>query len=303
MRADVSGLLKNNYMIIVKLVGGLGNQLFQYAAGLAIARTHNQTLKLDITGYVHTDNHTSDTLRTYDLDVFNITAPIATQTEIDAVKNPFGIFSKICRVSRKKLLRQYYMDYHPKLFISSKRDLYLDGFFQSEKNFIDIRDTIITECTLKTIHQDSAMTALMNTVANTNSVSLHIRRGDVANNPTTNKYHGLCPLSYYANALQHMSQSVTSPHVYIFSDDIAWVKENLQIPFPHTYVSGNNLIPAQEMYLMSKCKHNIIANSTFSWWGAWLNQNPDKIVIAPKKWTNKIPDPHPNIIPETWIRM
>lgn len=290
-------------MIIIKLTGGLGNQMFQYALGLVCIENNLGQVKLDISGYEHVAKHTPDTLRQFDLGAFQISIPVATKSEIVHIKYPLGIISKGYRFIVKKVFRKYFMDYHPEIFTDINGNKYFDGFFQSEKYFSKMAPKVRKEFTLQKsfIDEDTLkFTALIN---QSDSISLHIRRGDVANNPTTNKYHGLCPISYYKTAMKFMSEKAPHHHFFIFSDDIAWVKENLQIPFPHTYVSGNGLMSQQELHLMSKCKHNIIANSTFSWWGAWLNQNPDKIVIAPKKWTNKIPDPHPNIIPETWIRM
>ncbi len=290
-------------MIIIKLTGGLGNQMFQYAIGLVCAETNPGRVKLDISGYEHKAKHTPDTLRQFDLGAFKISIPIATKEEVVSVKYPFGIISKGYRFIIKKVFRKHYTDYHPEIFKNLSENTYIDGFFQSEKNFLSVVPKIIKEFTLKEQFIDQKTSQFTLSMNQTNSISVHIRRGDVANNPKTNKYHGLCPISYYEQAIEFVLQRVADPHFYIFSDDIEWVRSNLKIPLAHTFVSGNGLISQQEMYLMGKCKHNIIANSSFSWWGAWLNQNPDKIVIAPKKWINKVPNPHPNIVPETWIRM
>ena len=120
---------------------------------------------------------------------------------------------------------------------------------------------------------------------------------------TTNKFHGVCSLEYYANAIKNVSEKVVNPVFYVFSDDIAWVKENLKIDFPTKYVSDGILKDYEELMLMSYCKHNIIANSSFSWWGAWLNKNPEKVVVAPKQWFADESVDTSEIIPETWIRL
>jgi len=287
--------------MIIKLTGGLGNQLFQYATAYAISTDAKLPLALDTNWYTNT--HT-DTSRPFVLDCFMINTRIATTREILDAKYPHGYFSKIIRYVQYKILRQHILDFNPKLAKTLYKNTYLDGFFQSEKYFTHHRDTLLSIFTL----QEKCITPIykdtLTKITGTEGVSLHIRRGDYISSNHTNAYHGTCALSYYENAMMYIRDYTEKPHIYIFSDDIKWVKENLQISLPHTFISDTNSLTApQELKLMSRCKHNIIANSTFSWWGAWLNQNPDKIVIAPKKWTNKTPDPHPNIIPNTWIRM
>ena len=280
--------------------GGLGNQMFQYAIGLNLAHKNRDILIIDAAGYAKTQHSSKDTIRNFDLDKFNISSKLGSSSEINKIKYPFGHISKINRLIQKRILRKFHHDYCPGI-LNKKGNIYLDGFFQSEKNFANIKKVIKKEFSLKKEFINNTIQLLGNKINTCNSISIHVRRGDVANNPTTNKYHGLCPISYYEKAMSLVASKINNPHFYIFSDDMEWVKQNLKIPHPHTFVSDGKLIPQQEMHLMSKCKHNIIANSTFSWWGAWLNENPDKIVIAPKKWVNIEPNPHPNIIPETWI--
>lgn len=299
--AAVFGLLKNK-MIITKLSGGLGNQMFQYACGLSLSNKSGTLMKIDTSAYIQDNLVPGDTIRKFELDKFNISCDYANIDETQSIKYPLGSLSKIFNFIYKKLLRVNHLDFHPGLF-KMKTNQYLDGYFQSEKNFINVADTIRKEFTLKRELIDAAVTEFERKVFMTNSVSIHIRRGDYAQDRKTNLYHGLCPISYYEQAIAFMTSKVATPYFFIFSDDIDWVKKNIKITHPHMFVSGNNFIPQQEMHIMSKCKHNIIANSTFSWWGAWLNQNPDKIVVAPKKWVNIKPNPHPNIIPETWITM
>ena len=134
----------------------------------------------------------------------------------------------------------------------------------------------------------------------TNSVSVHIRRGDYAIRDTTRAFHGLLPLSYYESSIRKIAETIDKPIFYIFSDDIAWVEKNLQIPYPLQFVhTAEDGYEAVDLKLMSSCKHNIISNSTFSWWAAWLNEHPAKIVIAPPHWSKLVPDTV-NIIPSTW---
>lgn len=287
-------------MIIVKLSGGLGNQMFQYSFALNLATKNSEKLKIDATVYKNNCNGSNDTPRGFDLDKFNISSPLANSNEIKKIKYPLGLFSKVNRFLQQKILRTYHLDVYS-LNNKLKKDTYLDGYFQSEKNFTENSSLVRKEFSIKKEFLSEHVQEISTKINQCESISIHIRRGDYAQDEKTNKYHGLCSLSYYEGAISLITSKVKNPHFFIFSDDLEWVKKNLPINHPHTFVSDGVLIPQQEMYLMSKCKHNIIANSTFSWWGAWLNENPDKIVIAPKKWVNIEPNPHPNIIPETWI--
>ncbi len=281
-------------MIIVKIQGGLGNQMFQYATAYALSRSKSKPIELDI-HYYHT-THKTDTPRDFLLSQFEITGTIRNK--------PTPRLLRVLAFFRKRIARQYYTDYHEEILTRQTTRYYLDGFFQSEKYFHTYRQNLLQEFSLKNTFRNHNLLGSENDILNhPESISLHIRRGDYVSDTKTNVYHGLCTLEYYTKAMNHFNNALSNPHFFIFSDDIEWAKNNLSNSNNVTYVSNKNFTPPQELHLMSKCKHNIIANSTFSWWGAWLNQNPDKIVIAPKKWTNKIPDPHPNIIPDTWIRM
>ncbi len=300
-------------MIIINLKGGLGNQLFQYATGRALQlRRQDQNnlkeagvgvekLKLDITGYG--ENNGIDTMRRYALSSFKIEAEIATREEIKKLKYPFAIFSKGWRFFKVKVLRQFNTGFNKRIF-NYKKSLHLDGFFQTERNFIDKEERIRSDLTLKSLLSSPAQKISDAIKSATISISLHVRRGDYANDKATNKYWGTCDPEYYAKALEYISTKINSdPHIFVFSDDIAWVKENITIPYPSTYVSTPKIPDYEELVLMSQCRHNIIANSSFGWWGAWLNQNHDKIVVAPSKWTLKDQKSYKDIIPSTWHKI
>ena len=138
-------------------------------------------------------------------------------------------------------------------------------------------------------------------ISQTNSVSLHIRRGDYVSNQKTNQTHGTCDLDYYQRCITEIEKEVENPYFFVFSDEIEWVKENLKINHPAEYVDQNTGDKSYEdMRLMSQCKHNVIANSSFSWWGAWLNSYPDKIVFAPKRWFASDKHNTKDLIPEGW---
>ena len=183
-------------------------------------------------------------------------------------------------------------------------NIYLEGYWNSEKYFIDFADIIRREFTLK-IPQSGKNKELAEMIGSTQSVSIHIRRGDYILDEQANKTHGMCGLDYYHSCVEHLAGAVGEPHFFVFSDDPAWCRDNLRLPCSVTFVSHNDMQHSYEdLRLMTLCKHNIIANSTFSWWGAWLNPNKDKIVFAPRKWFNdgKKKKHSSDIIPLRWIR-
>jgi hypothetical protein len=296
-------------MIIVRISGGLGNQLFQYAYGRSMAIKNTTELKLDISSLKNTE-------RAFGLDVFTIKASLAEPLDykkvgiVDVSKQDF--FSKIQKKlielleenkpnNQKKIIREAGFTFNADLMEISG-DHYVVGLWQSEKYFSSFRSDILSDLTLKNPlspaadHLKSDMVAL-------NSVSIHIRRGDYVSNAHTNQKHGVCPPEYYARTIEHITKHVSNPHFFVFSDDIAWVKENLKLPSQTTYVSGSTTQAHEELMLMSFCKHNIIANSSFSWWGAWLNQNPAKIVIAPKQWFATSTIETKDLIPLSWVQL
>lgn len=294
--------------ILTKLKGGLGNQLFQYATGRFISDKTDRKLFLDVTGF-YSPSLNKDTVRQFDLEKFNINAKILSSKEVQKIKNPYGILSKVIRYLKHKVLNLHYYDYEPDFIksvqnlILKNKDTYIEGYFQSEKNFLEIRDVLLQELSLKEEFKSETFKNLQNEIQNCNSVSVHIRRGDYIKNPTVMNYHGICSLEYYQNAINKIREYVEKPSFYFFSDDPAWVSENVDLNENSKIISDKNLSAPEELILMSTCKHNIISNSTFSWWGAWLNKNHDKLVIAPNPWVEKSPSPHKNIIPETWIQL
>ena len=286
-------------------MGGLGNQMFQYAAGRCQAHLHNTELKLDLS-YLKADTNNKYTKRDYKLDVFNITSQIAVENDL----KPFLPLErgKITRTLMRKLpilfsklIANESGHAFMKEFYSYPKNVYLNGFWQSENYFEPVKDILLKEFSLKE-KLNSANESLSIKIKNSNSVSLHIRRGDYIEDKATNAFHGVCSLDYYQKAIQHIQKSSPGINLFVFSDDVAWAKSNLKTDLPITFVDFNN--PGEiDMHLMSLCKHNIIANSSFSWWGAWLNCNPAKIVVAPLKWFASEGQTTPDIYPETWVRL
>ena len=292
-------------MVITQIIGGLGNQMFRYAVGRALAQHFDRPLRLDISGFPGYDLHQGFEL----LRVFDCSAQIATESE---VRNILG-WQYPSRV-RRVVARQALATFRPKDFIvepyfhywpgikNVPHDCYLAGYWQSEKYFLDVASEIRKDFTFKA-PLTSKNAALAEQIAKVNSVSLHVRRGDYVSHPKTNANHGVCSLDYYRAAIRLISERVERPHFFVFSDDIAWVKDNLRMDFPCQYVEHNQGADSfNDMRLMSLCQHQIIANSSFSWWGAWLNKYPEKIVIAPKKWfanSNNVKD----LFPQTWVTL
>jgi len=286
-------------MIIIKLKGGLGNQLFQYAFGRLIALRRGEDLKLDkdILG------QRGDTYRAYGLDNFNIRAEIASREEVLKVKYPYGLISKALRFFKAKFLRIFHIGFEARMLKTKAK--YLDGFFQSYKYLESIRRELLEEITLK---EDISLKYgdLLFEFNSLNSVALHIRRGDYVNNPATKKAHFICDLSYYQKAInlikEKLNEKNLTPKFFVFSDDINWAKENFKSA-DFIFVSRPEFLDPEELILMSKAKHNIISNSSFSFWSAWLNSNPEKIVIAPALWNRKYRRAYKDLIPEDWLRV
>jgi hypothetical protein len=294
---------KSRLMVIVQLSGGLGNQLFQYATGFAMAKKNQSLLKLDLSSF--SNYH----LRKYELKHYAISAgtikpfpgfvyksankllPVVLRNKITFLP-PYGL-----RIINES---SYHVDSTP---YQNKHGIFLEGYWQSEKYFNDYRITLCREFKLK--YPFTGRNAeLADILPSENSVSIHIRRGDYISNHVNKKIYSECTTEYYHHAISFMSKKVDNPIFYIFSDDIAWSKNNLRPDFPTSYIEHNNTDQGHlDLRLMSLCKHNIIANSSFSWWGAWLNENPGKIVIAPAKWYNDPTLRSDDLIPENWLTL
>lgn len=293
-------------MIITQLIGGLGNQLFQYAVARRIAHFKNCQIKLDLSGFRNYN------LRTYRLSYFNIIENIASPDEIASLKGSqgknlpilaLGLINKIQPYYKRSYIKECHFHFDPNM-MKAPCNAYLEGYWQSEKYFKDIENIIRSEFTLK--HEPDAINKeIYHIIGNSNSVSIHVRRGDYISNPITNQVHGVCPLDYYYRAIDKINELVKEPpHFFVFSDDPNWAGENLKTEDPVMVVSHNSLDKDYEdLRLMSLCKHHIIANSSFSWWGAWLCTNKEKIVIAPNKWFNTNEHDTRDLIPDSWIKI
>ena len=293
-------------MIVVKLMGGLGNQVFQYATGRTLALKHQAELKLDLS-FLNSDPKNIYTKRELELHVFNVSADIASSKELE----PFYKRTLFQRIVTKifSIFPSKYFIGNPKgfeydvAFESYPNNSYLNGYWQSEKYFNSIREILLKDLVIKKEMSEQCKLT-KDLILNSNSVSLHIRRGDYLSDKNANEFHGTLPLDYYYKAMAHLNVLYKDLKVFIFSDDMDWVKANLKLTNECVYVdfnTGENSV--FDMYLMSQCKHNIIANSSFSWWGAWLNQNSQKTVIAPEKWFADKNLNTKDLIPNSWLKM
>lgn len=289
-------------MIIGKLSVGLGSQMFQYAFARRTALANNTDLKFD------RSDDKIDYGKTYiGIEVFNVAGSVATEKEIarfkkfERKKGKINFFHNLFADENKYFKNKKHTFDPACLNVGS--DAYLEGFWLSEKYFKDIKDVLLKDFTPKAT--DEYYDKMLTEINSANAVSIHVRRGDYVTNPGVNKHHGVTGLDYYYQAMKLIEEKTKDPVYFIFSDDLDWVKSNLKTSRPVHYVQQTDpdRKSYQDMLLMSRCQHNITANSSFSWWGAWLNQNKNKIVCTPKKWYN---DPNRDIsdyIPESWIKL
>ncbi|GEO12126.1 alpha-1,2-fucosyltransferase [Segetibacter aerophilus] len=290
-------------MIIVQLKGGLGNQLFQYAAGLSLATHHGVDVKVDLTELRQPDEEIG-TLRAYELNNISRPPAIASYEEIENIQkqNVFKKYLEKVSPSHKRTIYNEKQLLFDNNFFNSGSHIYLKGYRQSEKYFKHIENIVRHDFELK--HELVAnVKASAEQFSSINSVSIHVRRGDYTNN-AVKEYHGSLDKDYYQHSIDKISSITKDPIFFIFSDDINWVKSNLKFTKTVKFVSGTiSKNHYEDFYLMSRCKHNIIANSSFSWWASWLNPNPNKMVIAPKRWFNNTRLNTRDLIPEGWHKL
>jgi len=292
-------------MIIVNVIGGLGNQMFQYAAGRALALARGETLYLDAAGLGGDSGRHFDLLR-----IFSCVAEIASPGLVRHVLGwqAMPVVKRIlaraefAAVRARSYVVEPHFHYWPGI-----RDVpptvYLHGYWQSEKYFSDAIARLRVEFSF-TQPLSEANAALAERINCCAAVSLHVRRGDYVSNPMMRAVHGVCSVDYYRSAVRLIAERIDAPEFFVFSDDIAWVRQNLDIGFPCNYIGHNRGKESHnDMRLMSLCRHHIIANSSFSWWGAWLAASTSGIVIAPKHWFQDAPHDTSDLIRERWIRI
>ncbi len=290
-------------MIIISLLGGLGNQMFQYALGRALSIKLQTDLVLDLSSFEGTP------LRSYQLQYFPIHARIFKGEDITRIiPDRLGIkyitkrlLLKILKQESIVIIKEKSLAFDPNI-LKTKKNSMMQGYWQTEKYFSTISGVIKSDFSFSTIISPKNDETLRS-ITKKEAVSLHIRRGDYLTNPIANSYHGVCSLDYYHNAMKIIEKSVKEPEYFIFTDDPEWARINIITNKPKVIIDWNVNSPQEDLRLMSSCKHHIIANSSFSWWGAWLGNNENKIVIAPEPWLDTKKNYMQDIYGNNWIRI
>jgi Glycosyl transferase family 11 len=281
--------------VYTRLHGGLGNQLFQYAAGFALAKRLRTDLIIDARIF---DN---SSLRKYELGHFNISARLGDKNDLPPSKqSPLRYL--VWRYGKQSpiIYRENNLRFNP-TFCSIEKPVYLHGYWQSERYFLEFGEELRTELSF-TSPPFGKNAELFSEISAKNCVSLHVRRGDYISSAGS-KAHGVCSAEYFTNAINEISCAIGEQFtIVIFSDEPQWARENLKSIQPSIIVDINDSSKGfEDMRLMAACSHHIIANSSFSWWGAWLNSSKQKIVVAPKQWFANPTLRNPDLLPKNWI--
>lgn len=289
-------------MDIIIICNGLGNQMSQYAFYLQKKYINKSTYFIPFCR-----DHNGFELQT----VFKITSKdILIQKLLyilfrilltDKVKIISTPLKKIFNFLNCKIVRENFdYNFNKNYLIPSKGITFYFGGWHSEKYFSNVRETLFSTYKFNDLKEIENIEYIKD-IINSNSVSLHVRRGDFLNSANKNLFGGVCTKEYFEKAISKIESKIESPHFFVFSNDMDWVKQNLRMS-EVTYVTCNTGKNSwKDMYLMSLCKHNIVPNSTFSWWGAWLNKNSQKKIISPSRFLNN--DKHTDVYPDSWIKI
>jgi hypothetical protein len=273
-------------MIVTRLHGGLGNQLFQFAAGYALAQRRGVPHKVDLGTFVH------ERERDFGLRSLGLRYEVATPEEVRRLapqwgpwwKNKYILWSnRLTPFASRRWVRESTFDYDRR--VRDVRDpAYLDGWWQSEKYFSEFSADIRAQFSPK--NPPSARVAdCARTLASRTTVAVHVRRGDYIANDDASQFHGTCSNAYYEEACKKMARDMPDALFCIFSDDPSWARSNLTFPAGAEFLSGTGPLAVEEdFFLLCQCRHFVIANSTFSWWPAWIKDSPGQRVIAPRRW-------------------
>jgi Glycosyl transferase family 11 len=287
-------------MIVVKLQGGLGNQMFQYAMGKAMAKLHDSSFELDLDFLLDRTPHASKgfVFRDYDLDVFAITPAIAAAGQERKYSQPTFLEKVISGFQSKTFYKERFFQYDAQA-LQCPPNIYLDGYWQSAHYFKVVEKELRADFTFvnsiasasKKLHED---------ILHTDSICVNVRRADFL----TNSYHGVCGMSYFEPAIQHLASSLTNPKVFVFSDDPQWCLTHFKSKFSLEVVDHTHkgFKFSNQLQLMAACKHFIIPNSTFAWWAVWLSNKKESKVIAPTHWFADESIDTTDLIPENWMR-
>lgn len=287
-------------MIYVRLVGGLGNQLFQYACARAVALRNGVEVVLDTRELARGAAHA-----VYGLDRFAISARVGTGAELPPARGQVIRYA-LWRTGgmRPRFLRERGLGVNPAVLAAADGS-YLHGYFQSEGYFRDQAAVIRDDLSILASPEGENARWLERIAAEPRAVSLHVRRGDYVGSAKGAAVHGTCDAAFFARAVAAIrDRAGIEPLLYVFSDDPVWARNNLRLGAEMVVLDHNAASAAvEDLRLMGICRHHIIANSSFSWWGAWRNPSPDKVVVAPLRWFNDPGLDNPDICPGEWIRV
>lgn len=293
-------------MLVVNLVGGLGNQMFQYAFGQSLQHRLELLVKYDIADLLDRTPRENVTYRDFELSVFACNIPIAKPAEVAIFRHqPVGLYERgyyrmVRRLRRTQMMHETrYFVYDPSVW-NTGPNAYFDGYWQSERYFQQHEKAIRQAFQFR--HAPSGLNlVLAQQISEQQAIAVHVRRGDYVSNTLYNQVHGTCSPAYYERAVRYLTERVPNAVLYVFSDEPDWVRQHMSFDAPTVYVSHNRGKDSfEDMRLMSLCKHNVIANSSFSWWGAWLNANPHKIVVAPRQWQQHLDSTSLDLLPTQW---
>ncbi len=294
----------NSRPVYTLLMGGLGNQMFQYAAARAIAIRKNGDVRLDTS--LLDAMHPDLTRRTFGLGGFEVSASIADKTEVEKFTTRSGLrgltrraADRVRPIHRRRVIYEQIPSFERRV-LNASPPVYLSGFWQSEKYFKDVATTIRSDFRLRNPLSPAAE-RYMAEIKSSPSVSIHVRRGDYAQSKVL-AVHGLLPAEYYRDAFVRISETGEQVTAFVFSDELDWARENIDLGAQIRFVDlGGGDTEHMELFLMAACTHHVVSNSTFGWWGAWLGETDGTRIVAPRRW---IVDPAKkiDIIPERWMR-
>ena len=290
-------------MIIVKLQGGLGNQMFQYATGKALSIKHKTPLFLDHTFIEDRTPRKDFVYRNYDLDIFNLKAERASNKELKDFFSPLPKWNKISFQKTRdvyQVITEPNFLYNPEL-VNKKGNLYLDGYWQSPSYFNAVATEIGNDFQFKNPVSSGKEKELLSEIETNDSVMINIRRTDYLTEAAQTLLGNVRGIEYINQGIELLRSKIKNPKFYIFSDDIEWCKKHIRLEnsfiVDHSF-AGNKF--SNYLQLMISCHHFIIPNSTFAWWSAWLAPYNSKVIIAPKNWFATEPI---NIVPPEWIKI
>jgi glycosyl transferase family 11 len=291
-------------MVVVRLTGGLGNQLFQYATARRLALVRGVELVLDI-GWFRHEAPAYPAPRVYELECFGLPARLVSLSPSTIARWERGLAARLGRWPGRRirlpvLEQSEDWDVVDERVLDGPADVVLLGYWQSERYFEDAAETIRADLELPTA-PDTRYAQLLEAIESTEAIAVHVRRGDYVAIPQVAERHGTLPASYQREAVRLVVERAgRDAHVFVFSDDPEWAEQHLAFELPTTHVGRMPWSAPAELRLIASCRHHVIANSSYSWWGAWLGERPGQVVVAPRTWFR---DRGTAIVPPRWLRV